>query len=86
MKNRFGRGVGLALLVALIPAVVEARQEPPKIPPDVSVCAATGARCVFGKAYGCWVSCATGFPVCEGARCILGFPVASACYCDGVAP
>ena len=85
MKNRLGRGVGLALLVALIPAIVVAQREPPKVPRDVKACRGNGALCLFGKAYWCRIYCVTGTPVCEDARCFLGFPIASKCCCDGVA-
>jgi len=83
MKNHLVRCIGLVLALALVPVGIEAQKDgTPGDPPNASKCAGAGIRCWFGSAAPCAVVCVVGTPTCEGARCILGFPVASHCYCD----
>jgi hypothetical protein len=83
MKLDFVRCVGATLALASIPLIVTAqtrrRGDPP---PESNSCAAPGANCLFGYSRGCTANCPNGRPVCVGARCILGFPIASRCSCE----
>ena len=90
MKPHLIRGVGLALAMTLLSMLIEAqRQRPntrPEEPKEANACSANGISCLFGSAAGCSASCTSGRPVCIGARCFLGFPIASECTCEGITP
>ncbi len=85
MKKRLIRATGWTLALALMPALVAAQRIRPGSEPksEPSGCYASGVRCLFGRAAGCSVFCGNGSPVCIGASCILGFPRAAECFCEG---
>ena len=84
MKNYLVRGVGLALALTLLPALIGAQKHRPPgdPPPSASHCHASGIRCWFGSAAPCAVTCTAGTARCIGATCNLGFASAAECYCD----
>lgn len=85
MKSHLIRGVGLALALTIVPALVHAQKpRPPGDPmrPVGERCEGRGIRCLFGRAAPCVAVCHVGSAVCIGASCILGFPVPAECYCN----
>lgn len=85
MKSHLVRAIGLALVIAAPPILIDAQKSKPMTdPPEVeNGCSADGVRCLFGRAGGCRVVCPPGAsPVCEGAYCVLGFPRRARCYCQ----
>ena len=84
MKTYLIRGIALCLALSCSALVLEAQRG--NSGSSSNSCTASGVRCFFGSAAGCSVTCDDGVPLCKGARCILGFPVASECTCvlDGI--
>lgn len=86
MPARLIRCTVMTLVLALTPLLADAQRnrrntdQPP--PSNASSCTAAGLRCLFGRAEGCSVTCVDSSPVCEGARCILGIPLAAQCRCE----
>lgn len=83
MKKHPVRAVGLALALALMPALLGAQRIGPRDKPPSfgGWCQGAGIVCLFGSAAPCTVTCLTGRPQCRGATCVLGFPTPPTCAC-----
>jgi hypothetical protein len=84
MKTRLVRCVSLALVLAAVPALVEAQRNrrPPDPPDTVNSCTAPGIDCLLGSTEGCSATCGVDrAPYCKGARCIFGFAISPECTC-----
>jgi len=95
MRANWMRGLGLCLVLSFTALEVTAQrkgrgQEQPPVPsgtPEHNTCTAKGADCLFGHSGDCSVSCTEpAYPHCKSGGCVLGFPRAAECYCEGLDP
>ena len=80
MKTYLIRGIALCLALTGSALVVEGQRG--NQGSGQNSCTASGIDCFFGSAAGCKATCEDGVPLCKGARCFLGFPIAAECTCD----